>query len=92
MADRIGKLVKVIWTDTSGIGRWTNKEYFAEDVRPVDCTSVGWIISESNTHLNIAASRDDSNNNVNDGNAIPKSCVVKVTSLIEQGSRKRTRR
>lgn len=59
MSDRRGQLVKVIWNDTNGTARWTDQDYFSEQMKPARCESVGWIMADTKSHLSIAASHDD---------------------------------
>lgn len=83
MADRRGELVKVIWIDTNGISRWVGQDYFADEMKPALCESVGWVMADTESHLSIAGSYDG-NDNVDDGNVFPRSAIIEVIPLTEQ--------
>ena len=91
MSDRRGQLVKVIWNDTNGTARWTDQDYFSEQMKPARCESVGWIMADTKSHLSIAASHDDGGDNINDGNIFPRSCIVEVIPLVEKRKPKKTK-
>lgn len=89
MADRRGQLVKVIWIDTNGTSRWMGQDYFADEMKPARCESVGWVMADTKQHLSIAAGFDG-NESVQDGNVFPRSAILEIIPLAEQPkSRKR---
>jgi hypothetical protein len=78
------KVVRIDWIDTNGSGRWTDREWAMEKVRPTLCRSYGAIIDETPEYITLAGSLDGGNDNVDHVTSIPRTAIKKITKLVEK--------
>jgi hypothetical protein len=75
-------MIKVDWVDSCEYGGWRNREDVA-DMKPAPCTTIGYLMKESKTHMVLASSTCGSSQCSH--MSIPKGCIVKITDLKEGG-------
>ena len=78
MLDRI---VKVEWTDSETFCGWQVKEDVGRwaEAPPTTCKSVGWLLSETDSHLVLIPNIN--HDNYAECTKIPRVCVLKMTDL-----------
>ena len=79
MAER--DIVRVDWTDTVGRTRWGERAQAAQELRPASCRSWGIVLRETEDYITVAGSIDDTLDNVNDVNCIPRVAIRNITVL-----------
>jgi hypothetical protein len=72
------KLVKVEWKDAFESNGWS---YDLDEMVPADCSTIGYLIQDLETHITVASSTAD--HGVCNCMTIPKGCIVKITDLKE---------
>ena len=70
------KIVKVDWKDAYETNGWS---YDLSEMVPADCTTVGYLIQDCDTHITIASSTAD--HGVCACMTIPRGCIVGITDL-----------
>ena len=89
--DKRYPLVRVEWVDSCGIRRWSDNSSVKE-LTPLDCVSVGWVLRDDETSINLVSSNDGQgeDSNVDGIQCIPRSAVRKVEHLriSRRGSKK----
>lgn len=77
-------MVLVRWMDiVSFDGAWASGDDAAE-LKPSLMLTLGWLVSESESHITLAGSRcDDDDDTLGDLNAIPRGCIVSTTAVEE---------
>ena len=73
-------IVQVTWLDPAGKSGWTDLEGLAE-AKPVTCTTVGWLITDTPDNIVVVASLGASDGA--DSTTIPRACVVAIDMIVE---------
>ena len=74
-------IVMVEWIDTTGQSRWQDRTYTKKNLRTARCRTFGEVLEDTESYITVAGSVDDTNDNVNDAECIPRSAIQKVTIL-----------
>ena len=74
-------IVRVDWIDTSGQARWHDRMATKKNLRPCHCRTFGEVVEEVEDYIMVAGSVDDTNDNVDDVECIPRAAIQKVTVL-----------
>ena len=72
-------IVLIDWEDISGMSRWTDIEK-VQGMKALACRSLGWLCAESETHVTIYATENDSKECL-DTNTIPRGCIKRIRYL-----------
>ncbi len=81
------KRVEVEWVDSNMSTGWLNTEYATkvEDKRPLECRTVGYLLSETEDRINVVMNFSDNtdlpNDSVSEVMTIPKVAVLSVKEL-----------
>ena len=79
MAER--DIVMVEWIDSVSQTRWQDRTYTKNNLRPAHCRTFGEVVEDVDAHIKVAGSVDDTDDNVDHVECIPRSAIQKVTIL-----------
>ena len=79
MAER--DIVMVEWVDAVSQTRWRDRMATKNDLRPARCRTFGEVIEDVEAHIKVAGNVDDTDDNVDHVECIPRSAIQKVTVL-----------
>lgn len=72
------RIVMVSWQDSCEWGGWRDD---TKDMKPSNCTTIGYLRKEYKSHVVIASSASEGNHCSH--MVIPKGCITKITELKE---------
>ncbi len=73
---KLSKIVDVEWIDSCMSSGWHDRSGYGLQ-KASRCRSVGFLLSESKTHLQLALSQDADCDNINGAITIPKVAILK---------------
>lgn len=71
------KIVKVTWDDALAVASWTKCD---EDMEPQICTTIGFLVSENERHVRIAATVSD--DEFIAGMQIPRKMILSIDEIV----------
>ena len=84
----LGRRIEIEWDDTTGSHGWSPADEYCS-LGPLKCRTIGYVLTETDTHLTVVQNMSAGNGHVADSMTIPKRIIRHRWVLGATGSRSR---